>query len=229
MRNLAVCYPGDMPTVFTAAFASMVNIQAPPDTEVRWFQGVGWCQARRRTHACEQALDWGADLIAQLDIDQVYDADVLRRLLARHDEGCRIVAAMVPGRTYVKKSKVPPFGRLAWRSTKNGTDFEPIDPDEGDLVAADFPTSACVMFSARDLERLPRPWYLNEYDKDTWCLVAGEDATFFLRMAAIGVSSWVDTTIRVRHAHVFEIDDTYPERFADWADGGGRYNELKAG
>lgn len=220
-----------MASVFMATFASAVNIKAPPDCDVRWFQGLGWCQARRRTSACEQALKWGAHLIVQLDVDQVYEPDVLCRLLARHDEGYPIIAAMVPGRGFVEASKVKPFQRLAWRSTENGQAFEPVDPAEGDVLEVDFPTSACVLFRAGDLQRLRRPWYFNRYDAETWRDASGEDGTFFLRMAEIGVKSYVDTTVRVKHAHVFEIDETYPKRFADWADGSGdpaicRYKET---
>lgn len=222
MRRLAICFPGDTASMFTAAFHSMVNIKAPPGCEVRWFRGIGWCQARRRTHACEQALEWGAELIAELDIDQVYEPDILSRLVARFDEGYPIVAAMVPLRGYVAASKAKPFQRAAWRSTEGGRAFEPVDPNEGDIQEAEFPTSACVLFSSNDLKRLPKPWYFNKYDPKTWELVAGEDGTFFYRMREqLGVKSYVDTTIRVKHAHVFEIDETYPERFADWAEGSG--------
>lgn len=221
MRKLAVCYPGDMASVFMAAFASMVNIETPQSCEVRWFRGIGWCQARRRTHGCEQALEWGAELIVQLDVDQVYEPDVLSRLVARYDEGHRIIAAMVPSRGYVESGKIEPFGRLAWRSTENGRAYEPVDPNEGEVIQVDFPTSACVLFAASDLERLPKPWYFSQYDQDTWKIIAGEDGTFFVRMADLGIKSYVDTTIKVNHAHVFEIDGTFPDRFKDWAINGG--------
>lgn len=209
-----------MPTVFTVAFASMVNIEAPDDCKVRWFRGVGWCQARRRTHACEQALDWGADLIVQLDVDQIYEPDVLKRLVARFDEGYRIIAAMVPGRGFVKASKTKPFQRLAWKAADGGRSYEPITSADGEVVEAEFPTSACVLFAAKDLKRLPRPWYYFKYEPSNWRIVAGEDGTFFVRMAQLGVKAFVDTTIKVKHAHVFEIDETFSDRFADWADEG---------
>ena len=218
MRKLAVCYPGDTQMMFMSAFASMVNIENP-DCEVRWFRGTGWCQARRRTHVCEQALEWGADLIAQLDIDQIYEPDVLKRLLVRIDEGHEVVAAMVPLRGYIKASKMTPFQGAAWKS--NGKAFEPINPDDGELQEAEFPTSACVMFKAGVLERLERPWYFNKYDPQDWTNIQGEDGVFFYNLKQAGVKSWVDTTIKIKHCHVFQIDETFPERFADWADGGG--------
>ena len=80
LRRLAVCYPGDVSFVFMQSFESILAIESPDDCEVRWFRGVGWCQARRRIHAAEQAIEWDAELIACLDVDQVYDADILKRL-----------------------------------------------------------------------------------------------------------------------------------------------------
>ena len=186
---------------------------------MRWFRGTGWCQARRRTHVCEQALEWGADLIVQLDADQVYEPDVLCRLLGRLEKGCGIVAAMVPSRSWNKQSGLKPFGRCAWK-IRDGKAV-PLDPEDGDLQEAEFPTSACVMFAAEDLQRLPKPWYFNRHDEQTGKLIEGEDGRFFLRMKEIGVKSYVDTTIKVKHCHTFQIDDTFSDRFADWAEGGG--------
>ena len=220
MRKIAVCYPGDIPSVYTSPFNSMVNIEPPKDCEVKWFRGLGWCQARRRTHMCEQAIEWGADIIAQLDIDQVYEPDILKRLLARYDEGYKIIAAMVPVRGYLKDSKVKPFGRLAWRSTEGGKAFEPVKTSEGEVLEVDFPTSACVLFGADALLMLPKPWYYIKYSPETWKMIEGEDGDFFLRMGRIGIKSYVDTTIKVKHAYVFEIDETYSKRFPDWKEGG---------
>ena len=67
MRKLAVCYPGDMPTVFMLAFESIVNIKSPAACEIRWFRGMGLQQARRRVRAAEEAIEWGAELIALLN------------------------------------------------------------------------------------------------------------------------------------------------------------------
>lgn len=219
LRKLAVCYPGDTAVVFIQAFESMIAIEAPDDCEVRWFRGVGWCQARRRNHAAEQALEWGADIIACLDIDQVYEPDILKRLLARHDGGCHMVAAMVPMRGYVQQAMSTPFQRLAWKI--EGGQFTPIDPADGDLQRCEFPTSAAILFNADDLKRLSKPWYFFTYKPEDWRQVRGEDASFALRMLSeLGVEGWVDTTIKVKHLHAFGIDETFPDRFADWAEDG---------
>jgi len=216
MRKLAVCYPGDTPTVYMLAFQSIANIVSPKDCEVRWFRGVGWCQARRRNHAAEQAIEWGADLIACLDIDQVYEPDILERLVSRYDEGYRMIAAMVPGRGYVHGSNDVPFQRLGWKLSSG--QFTMIDPADGDIQEAEFPTSAAILFCSGDLQRLKKPWYFYTYKPDDWSQVHGEDATFALRMKReVGVQGYVDTTIKVGHVAAFSIDDTFSERFADWA------------
>ena len=215
MRKLAVCYPGDVPTVYMPAFASIVNIRHPPGCQVQWFKGLGWCQARRRTVACEAAIEWGAELICQLDIDQVYEPDVLCRLVDRFDQGYRIIAAAVPMRGYLPFSKLPPYGRCAWRSTEGGKDFEPLDLTSGEVQEAEFPTSACVLFAAEDLLKLKKPWYFFEYDTRTYEMVKGEDGIFFMRMAKLGVKSYVDPTITVKHCGTFAIDETFSDRFSD--------------
>lgn len=205
--------------MFVAAFHSIVNLETPTGFEVRWFQGRGWCQARRRAHAAEQALEWGAELICCLDIDQVYEPDILVRLVGRHLQGHDVVAAMVPMRGYVKSSGMRPFQRLAWR-IDNGQ-FMPVDTDKGEVQKADFPTSAALLFRASDLKKMAKPWYFFTYEPDTWKQIYGEDGTFILRMQKeAGVTAWVDTTIKVGHCHVFKIDDTFSDRFTDWSEEG---------
>lgn len=219
MRKLAVCYPGDMPFVFTEAAESLFNIEKPDGFEVRWFRGMGWCQARRRIHAAEKALAWGAELIACLDIDQIYEPDILRRLVSRIEEGYEMVAAMVPMRGYVALSKMRPFQPLAW--TMRGDTWVPVERSDGEMVQCDFPTSATLIFRSSDLRKMRKPWYYSTYDAENMKMVHGEDGTFAVRMQRdAGIKAWVDTTIQVKHIGVFQIDDTFQERFSDWADAG---------
>lgn len=215
--KLAVCYPGDMPTLYATAVESLLNIRHPESVEVRWIRGLGWCQARRRIDAAEKAIAWGADFIASLDADQVYDPDVLERLVSRMQEGFGAVAALVPSRG--KSNALPrPFQGCGWRLAEG--EFVPVTPEDGEMVRAEFPTHACCIFRASDIERLQKPWYGYTYDKKTWEEVEGEDARFFLRLnQELKVDTWIDTTIQVKHCNVFKIDETYPDRFADWVPG----------
>ena len=214
--KLAVCYPGETPMVFMAFVESALDLQRPAGYEIKWFRGLGWCQARRRNHAAEQALAWGADLIVTLDIDQVYEPDILCRLVSRVDEGYHMVAAMVPSRGYVQGTGMKPFQRLAWKLEDKK--FVPVDVGDGTMQKCEFPTSAAMIYRAGDLQKIGKPWYYFKYDQETWKQIHGEDAAFALRFQReAGVQAWVDTTIRVKHAHVFQIDETFSDRFDDWS------------
>ena len=215
--KLAVCYPGDMPTFYAPAVDSVLNIRAPEGCEVKWFRGLGWCQARRRTDAAEKALAWNADLIASLDMDQVYDPDVLERLVGRIDQGYACVSALVPSRG---KSLAldQPFQGTGWRL--EGEDVVQVTSADGEMVRAEFPTHACCIFKAAHISKLPQPWYAYKYDAKTWEETEGEDSRFFLRMnRELGVDTWIDTTIGGKPGHLFKIDETYPQRFSDWVPG----------
>jgi len=217
-QKLAVCYPGDMPTFHASAIESILNIRLPESFETRWIRGLGWCQARRRINAAEKAIAWGADLIASFDMDQVYEPDVLERLTARIEEGYGCVAALVPSRG--KSPSLPsPFQGMGWRLGENG-DFIPVTREDGDMVAAEFSTHGCCIFRASDIQRLQQPWYTYKYDEKNWQEIEGEDSRFFLRMnRELKVDTWIDTTIKIKHCHLFQIDETFKERFPDWKPG----------
>lgn len=230
-RKIAIVYAWSPPFVFTAFTESALNIQAPRDCQIRWFRGVGWCHSRRRTDGCEQAIDWGADLICSLDADQAYEPDIVSRLLARHDEGCDVIAAMVPQRGYVAGCGMKPFSRLAWNLCydENGQQagVEAIDPTAGDLQQVDLPTTAAMMFPTHLLDKLPRPWYFEKFDRKTWKRTEAEDSRFMIRLTReTGAKAWVDTTIKVQHANVFKIDDSFQARFSDWEQEGAGDPEI---
>lgn len=215
--KLAVCYPGNIPTFYAVAVESLLNIRRPENYEISWFRGLGWCQARRRTDVVEKALAWDADLIVSFDMDQVYEPDILERLVARIEDGYSCVSALVPSR-----GKSPaldrPFQGTGWRL--DGTKYIPVTPEDGEMVRAEFPTHACCIFKAFDISRLNKPWYENKYDLKNWEEVEGEDSRFFLRMnRELSVDTWIDTTIKVKHCNVFKIDETYSNRFHDWIPG----------
>ncbi len=224
MPKLAVGYPWESPFIYSAGVERMLNMQAPPGHEMRWFRGKGWCQARMHTDLCEQALAWGADRICILGSDQIHPEDMLPKLVGHMDAGCGAVSAMIPFRGYLSNQDLPPFGKIAWRKVGDGTKELPvtIDRSDGDLQAIDFIGSGAIMFRADDLRKLKKPWFWDRMeDSDRQVRLSNFDVEFVLALQKeLGVQMWVDTTIDVRHLHVFEIDETFPERFADWSDPG---------
>lgn len=250
--KLAVGYPWSSPFFFTGAMDNMLALERPAET--RFFRGSGWCPARRHIHICEQALAWGADLICIIGADQLHPPDMLTRLLARHKEGYEVVSALVPARGYVSWQDMKPFQPMGWRfKAAVGDDIaqisavrayrtwdldkdmlEAVNPADGDMQRVDFIGSGVLMFHRDHLLALERPWFFETVRQEDCQRTANMDATFVWRLQMEAhAKTWVDTTIKVRHLHVFEIDESFAGRFADWAEGGGdpeicRYREQAA-
>lgn len=214
--KLAVAYPWSNPFAYTEFMDSVLALGIPAGYEVRWFRGGGWCNSRRRTDACEKALAWGADFILQIDADQVYAPDVLLQFTKHMENGLDMVAAMVPQRGYTEGSGMRPFQRLAWKS-EDGATLVPVDVEDGELQKCFLPTCAALICRAKDVARLKRPWFRDQYNELTWEREFAEDLHFVIHMQKeLGLEAWVDTTIQVKHLHTFKIDETFSGRFADW-------------
>lgn len=225
MRKLAVCWIWGSPFVWTRSVESMLQLRRPADTAVEFFRGTGWGPAKRHIDACEKAMAWGADYILILGADQVYEADLLERLMARVDEGYEVVSALVPTRGYLGWQDMKPFQGMAWRLKSNGLNpiawgqdaLEAIDPAAGDMQRIDFIGSGVFLFRREHLETLATPWFSEQIDHATQRRTASMDTRFCYRLKSEAYADvWVDTTIRVRHLHAFEIDESFSERFSDW-------------
>ncbi len=233
--KLAVGYPWSSPFVYTEFTDSTLNMEHPEGCEVKYFRGVGWCPARRHIDLCEQALKWGADLICIIGADQVHPPDMLERLVRRFHEGYELVAALVPVRGYVGWQDMKPFQSMAWRLKTNSETgnmdtgcYHGMDVDadkihvvtraDGDIVKANFIGSGVLLFHRDHLLSLKKPWFKETIIEESQKRIANMDCTFVWRLQNEGGAFlWVDTTIEVKHLQIFPIDDSYSERFSDWA------------
>lgn len=221
---------------------SMLELRHPEGVDVRFFRGTGWGPARRHIVACEKALTWRADHILILGADQVYEPDLLERLTARRREGYEVVAAVVPTRGYVAESMERPFQPMAWRLKGNGLipidgsaleNCQPVDPAGDVMQRIDFVGSGCLLFDAAHLEALERPWFAEQIDRRTQIRTACMDTLFVYRLRTEAYAQvWADLSIKIRHLHPFEIDESFQHRFADWVTPGAgedsicRYGKL---
>lgn len=231
--KLAVGYPWASPFMFTSFTDATLNLRHPLGCEVRYFRGRGWCPARRHIHICEQAIAWGADLILIIGSDQVHPEDMLCRLVDRYQEGYEVVGALVPARGYVGWQQMAPFQPMAWRFKRDangngaigqyrgmkldGDMIEVIDPAVAPVQEVDFIGSGVLMFPTATLEMLKKPWFYETIDPSNMQRLANMDCTFVWRLKLEGQARvWVDTTIKVKHSHVFDVDESYQHRFLDW-------------
>lgn len=224
--KLGVCWIWGSPFVWTRSVESMLGLRHPAGVEVGFFRGTGWGPAKRHINACEKALAWGADHILILGADQVYEPDLLERLVARVREGYEVVAALVPTRGYLGWEKMKPFQKMAWRLKSNGlaaiqwdrNELEAVDPQDGEMQRIDFIGSGCILFHKDHLAALQRPWFFEDIDHETQNRIACMDTRFCYRLHAEAYAQvWVDTTIQIKHIHPFEIDESFSDRFGDWA------------
>lgn len=198
--------------MFTSFVEASLNIKPPLGWETRWIRGSGWCPSRAHNDFMEKALEWGADMICILGSDQIHEPDILSRLLARHDEGCEVIGALVPARVSFDGHVVG--DRLAW--TREGNEPVLIDPEAAALQKISFIGSGVLMFPAGLLEKIKKPWLSDVLVGDNGQRQPNADCFFTWRLQSeAGAQMWVDTTIKVKHCQVFEIDETFPDRFSD--------------
>lgn len=232
VEKLAICYPWVSPFIWTLFAENVLNLQKPENS--RWFRGLGWCPARRHIDFCEKAIEWGASHILILGADQIYEYDMIPRLINRIEQNeCDVIAAMVPTRGHVARMNMRPFQPMAWRF-KEGMQFkeyrgyeedgdmiEVIDPKNGDLQKIDFIGSGVLMFPTDALNHIPKPWFAEKFTQDRMQRMASMDTRFVWELKSCAhLQCWVDTTIKVGHLNTFIIDDSFQYRFEDWAERG---------
>lgn len=231
--KLALVTPWASPfiwTKFTQNVADMLTAfhRQRPSWDVRFFMGRGVDPAARHMDMCLQALDWGADLICIVGADQIHPPDMLDRLVGRWLAYDGVWSALVPFRGYVSWQHMRPFQPMGWRLVCDGVkeigslqdhpeQWEPVNPDDGDIQRVDVIGSGVLLFHRDHLLALQRPWWYYKVDPMTMQRVADMDTKMVWRLRSeAGAAVWVDTTIKVKHLHTFEIDDTFQHRFDDW-------------
>lgn len=233
--KLAAVSPWSSPftyQAFTKNIAQMIAAFRRPGWEIDYFMGRGCDPAARHVDCCLQALDWGADLICFTGPDQVHPVDMYDRLVDRWEQtnGRGVITALVPFRGYRGDQDMEPFQPMGWRlecegirecrgMAKDPDMFKSVRREDGEFQQLDIIGSGVLMFAAEHLRALKKPWFYYKVDVETMQRVADMDTRFVWRLKTeAGAEIWVDTTIMVRHLHIFQIDDTFSDRFKDWKD-----------
>lgn len=223
--KIGVCVPWDTPFMWTYPAFNMMNWERPEGTEVAFFMGVGWCPAARHNDAVAKALAWGADLVAFNGGDHLCPFDILKRMLARINEGWDMVHMMVPSRGVVGDGT--PFKAISYKVVGNPPPENAVlymPKGASNIVTyTDEPqqTHICgtgnIMMKAAIFDGLQKPYFEEFIKKDgrygRWCVM---DSDFVYRCTVMsGARMFCDTSVHLIHIDVFGIDDTYSERFKD--------------
>ena len=95
----------------------------------------------------------------------------------------------------------------------DGDMIEQVDPSDGELQKVDFIGSGVLIFHRDHVLALKRPWFSDQIiDNESWERAANMDSWFVWRLKTEAFADcWVDTTIKVRHLHIFAIDESFSE------------------
>ena len=238
--KLGVAVIWESPFMYSDCVDTLLDLDRPEDCDVKFTRGRGWSPACRHNNACEKLLHWGADLILILGADQVYEPDLLTRLVARFRQGYEVVSALVPCRGHISWMPMKPFQPMAYRFKYNqeleaeGIKNRPyrgmhvdaelikiIKREDGDMQLINFIGSGVLMFHRDHLLALKRPWFKESVEPDgptsNYRRWASMDTVFVWRLQHEGHARvYCDTTINVRHLNIFPVDDSFQDRFLDW-------------
>ena len=234
MVKLALVTPWSSPFIWRKFSLNVANMIAGFQRDgwgVRFFMGNGVDPAARHNDMIQQGLDWGAHMICIIGADQIHPEDMLNKLINRwYETEGGVISALVPFRGYSPWQDMKPFQPMGWRIVnpdpsvrefRNFTEdpdmFIPIDPEDGDLQKVDVIGSGVLMFSSDVIEALDKPWFWYKREHETQQRSADMDTMMVWRLRSeVQVQVWVDTTIKVKHIHDFEIDESFQYRFDDW-------------
>lgn len=137
--------------------------------------------------AAKLAIEHNCDYLWLIDADMAIPPDALPRLL-KHQKpivGAAYNYRSLPLRTVVKLRN--PRGELYIPET---------------LPTELFPCAAigsgCKLIQVSALREIPQPWFALEWDKEG-CLVKTDDVWFCEQAMSVGIQTWCDPTIDVKH------------------------------
>lgn len=189
-------------TLFTSC---LLNLRGPVNTEVRWSIGTDFANSRNRL--VTEALESGAEWVWFVDDDNVFDPEILNRLLA-HERP--IVSAL-----YL--SRASPYHPIAYGLKDIDVNGKPTwypvslvgAPREGlvEVVAAG---SSGMLIRSEVFRETPEPWF----EKTG---IGSEDITFCERAIAAGFPIALDLGAPMGHMGTVAIWPLYSEDEGGWA------------
>lgn len=140
-----------------------------------------------REHMVEEALARGAEIVLMLDSDQTFPPDTFHRLFSRK---CHIIGANIA----LKQIPSKPSARMA----KGHKDYVYSTGKTG-IQKVRFLGCGVTMVCALVFRKIPQPWFLPLYGKDTDYV--GEDVAFFDRAQEHGFDLYVDHDLSLQVGH----------------------------
>lgn len=183
-----------MSTIPTRFFTSALAMRRVGETEFTVTESSLIYDARNTMAA--EAVKEGFDRVLWLDSDMSFDADLMEKLSARVDEGRDFVSGL-----YVRRR--PPHTPVIFRSVgaTQGEDgkvrawADPVTVIPEDIFEIGAAGFGCVMTTVQLLRDVREQFGL----PFSPALGLGEDLSFCVRAAQLGVKMWCDPAIKAGH------------------------------
>jgi len=162
-------------------------MQAVPDVAFVHAAPEGAIGPHNRWICGQLALEHACDYLWLIDVDMAIPPDALPRLLAHQVDivGTAYNYRSLPRRTTVKMRN------------SRGEIYIPTELP-ATLFACASVGSGCTLVTTKALMQMPQPWFGLEWNKDG-CLIKTDDVVFCEQAASVGIKTYCDPTIDVRH------------------------------
>jgi hypothetical protein len=148
-----------------------------------------------------QALEWGADDILLLDVDQHIPTDVLTRLQTHNKE---IVGCLTPLRSTPHRWSL--FNAIPGTSIHvTSSPYMPLQ----EVAATGI---GCMLVRREVFESIGKPWFKRVFSDDGLSIAKSDDIWFCERARLFGYSIYVDTTLESGHEHSITLNSKYLNR-----------------
>ncbi len=214
MQKILVGVPWTSAFMHTRWVDAALKMKAPGGYQIEWLRGLGWCPARRFNYLVEKATALDADLIAFLDGDVVVPSEWLEVMAKHIEQGSEVVASPVPMRGRVHE-QYEPFELMAW----NAVDGKVENAAGSGFAKVGYVSMSAVMMDMKVFRDNPSLMARHKHERNYREPGNTTDSLLMEDLKKCGVDVFVDPSMSVRHIHSFEIDETFSERFADWAVG----------
>ena len=211
--KIAVVTSWDSPFVWTTAIDTFMALEHPEGHETKFFRGRGWCSANRHNAGAIAAYNWGADYFLFCDMDEIFESDMVCRLLARMEEGYEAVCGLVPIRLDTLPAPLSIGSPNCWRYKDGIHDAAhvlplEIGPNKDTIQRIDCGSTGLLMIGRHVLDEMEPPWFREEVSTgDLFERRISMDKLFCARIQREGkVLLWADVTIRASHMTTLRVD-----------------------
>lgn len=172
-----------MTDVLCAMFSSMRAVA------FMWAEVEGSLGPHNRWMAGQQAIQNQCDYLWLIDNDMAFPPDTLARLLAHRKD---LIGAAYNSRVLPKRTVVKMLDATGAVMVPDAASF-PNEPFICHAIG-----SGCKLVTVEALKQIPQPWFALEWDA-TGALIKTDDVWFCEQAKKVGIATWCDPTLEVRH------------------------------